>query len=172
MELVVTIAVIAIALAIAIPNVSIWLVRTRIQSAAGKLQQDVQWAKGYAIRSGYPVAVSVQNTPNACAWSISPLTPQTVSQHIPQMNAVHYAGQYPNTPCQAQPAPAAAITFSVTPSGMVTDSTGAVTSAAVLFQSGAHPAEYGYWLVRIGGAGDVRSCAASLQNGVYACNMQ
>ena len=169
--MIVTLAILGIALAIAIPNVSIWLVRSRIQAAAGNLQQDVLWAKGYAIRSGYPVAVSIQGVAGACAWGISSEAPNPARQNVPQMLASQYATEYLDTPCQIQGA-LTAITFSVTPSGLVTDTTGGVTSAAVAFQSGSDPAEYGYWLIQISGAGDIRSCAASIINGAYTCNLQ
>lgn len=168
-ELMITIAVLAIILAIAIPNVEIWMVRARIQSAAGKLQQDINWAKGYAIRSGYPVSIGIQGGGNACAWTISPQTISTVLQNVPQMSATQYANQYENTPCM--PVPGTATAFSVTPTGMVYDATGTVTSAAITFQATSqHPATYGYWLVQVGGAGDVRSCATASANSTQ-CNL-
>ena len=157
-ELMITIAVLAVILAIAIPYVEIWMVRARIQSAAGKLQQDINWAKGYAIRSGYPVNVSVQGGGgNTCAWTISP-TATGVLQNVPGMTATQYANQYQNTPCTVLTSG----TFSVTPTGMVQNPTGTITSANVEFQAGGNnPAEYGYWLIQVGGAGDVRSCATA-----------
>ncbi len=173
-ELMIAIAVLAILLAIAIPNVSLWLVRARIQAAAGHLQQDILWAKGYAIRSGYPVSISIQGGGNACAWTISPQTLSTVLQNVPQMSAPQYANQYPNTPCAVVvgATPPTATAFSVTPTGMVYDATGAVTSAAITFQAtSAHPATYGYWQVEVSGAGDVRSCATASATSTQ-CNLQ
>ncbi|CDQ09111.1 Tfp pilus assembly protein FimT-like protein [Acidithiobacillus ferrivorans] len=172
-ELMITIAVLAIILAIAIPNVEIWMVRARIQSAAGRLQQDINWAKGYAIRSGYPVSISIQGSSNACAWTISPQTFSTTLQNVPQMSAPQYTNQYRNTPCTVVVGTAPTATaFSVTPTGMVYDATGTVTSAAITFQAtSSQPATYGYWQVEVGGAGDVRSCAtASAQS--TQCNLQ
>ena len=166
-ELMITIAVLAIILAIAIPDVSIWMVRARIQAAAGKLQQDINWAKGYAIRSGYPVTVSIQGGGNACAWTISPQTISAVLQNVPQMSATQYANQYENTPCTVLTSG----TFSVTPTGMVYDTNNAITSAAIAFQAASQqPATYGYWLVQVSGAGDVRSCATASANSTQ-CNL-
>ncbi|MBU2718971.1 prepilin-type N-terminal cleavage/methylation domain-containing protein [Acidithiobacillus ferridurans] len=161
-ELMITIAVIAIILAVAIPDVSIWMVRARIQAAAGNLQQDINWAKGYAIRSGYPVTVSIQGGGNACAWTITPQTINTTLQNVPQMTSTQYASEYENTPCTVLSGAA----FNVTPTGMVYDAnnavTSAVTSAAIVFQAASQqPATYGYWLVQVSGAGDVRSCATA-----------
>ncbi|OCB03394.1 pili assembly chaperone [Acidithiobacillus ferrivorans] len=173
-ELMITIAVLAIILAIAIPNVEIWMVRARIQAAAGRLQQDILWAKGYAIRSGYPVNVSVQGGGNTCAWTISPQTLSTTLQNVPQMSAPQYANQYRNTPCTVVvgTSPPTATAFSVTPTGMVYDASGAVTSAAIAFQAtSSQPATYGYWQVEVGGAGDVRSCATASAKSTQ-CNLQ
>ncbi|MEY2333443.1 GspH/FimT family pseudopilin [Acidithiobacillus ferrianus] len=173
-ELMIAIAVLAIILAIAIPEVSLWLVRARIQAAAGNLQQDILWAKGYAIRSGYPVSIDIQGGGNACAWTISPQTIQQTLQTIPQMSATQYARQYQNTPCAivAGVSPPTATAFSVTPTGMVYAATGAVTSAAITFQAASqHPATYGYWQVEVSGAGDVRSCATASANSTQ-CNLQ
>ncbi|EGQ63334.1 pilin signal sequence domain protein, partial [Acidithiobacillus sp. GGI-221] len=146
-ELMITIAVAAIILAVAIPDVSIWMVRARIQAAAGKLQQDINWAKGYAIRSGYPVNVSVQGGGgSACAWTISP-TATGVLQNVPGMTPVQYASQYQNIPCTVLTGG----TFSVTPTGMVQNPAGTITSANIEFQAGGNnPAEYGYWLIQVG----------------------
>ena len=167
-ELMITIAVAAIILAVAIPDVSIWMVRARIQAAAGKLQQDINWAKGYAIRSGYPVNVSVQGGGgSACAWTISP-TATGVLQNVPGMTPVQYASQYQNIPCTVLTGG----TFSVTPTGMVQNPAGTITSANIEFQAGGNsPAEYGYWLIQVGGAGDVRSCATASATSTV-CNLQ
>ena len=174
-ELMITIAVLAVILAIAIPDVEIWMVRARIQSAAGRLQQDILWAKGYAIRSGYPVSISIQGGGgNTCAWTISPQTLSTTLQNIPQMSAPQYANQYRNTPCTVVvgTSPPTATAFSVTPTGMVYNATGAVTSAAITFQAtSSQPATYGYWQVEVGGAGDVRSCAIASAKSTQ-CNLQ
>jgi type IV fimbrial biogenesis protein FimT len=171
-ELMITIAVLAIILAVAIPDVSIWMVRARIQAAAGNLQQDINWAKGYAIRSGYPVTVSIQGGGNACAWTITPQTISTTLQSVPQMTSTQYASEYENTPCTVLSGAA----FNVTPTGMVYDTnnavTSAVTSAAIVFQAASQqPATYGYWLVQVSGAGDVRSCATASATSTV-CNLQ
>jgi len=172
-ELMVIIAIMAIIAAIAIPQYNIWMVRARIQGAAGNLQQDINWAKGYAIRSGYPVTVNIQSGGNACAWTITPQTVNTTLQNVPQMTATQYANEYENTPCTVLNSG----TFSVTPTGMVYDTSNAVTSnavtsAAIVFQAASQqPATYGYWLVQVSGAGDVRSCATASATST-ACNLK
>ena len=55
---------------------------------------------------------------------------------------------------------------------MVYDTNNAVTSAAIVFQAASQqPATYGYWLVQISGAGDVRSCATASATSTV-CNLQ
>ncbi|MCK9188588.1 GspH/FimT family pseudopilin [Acidithiobacillus sp.] len=167
-ELMITIAVLAIILAVAIPDVSIWMVRARIQAAAGNLQQDINWAKGYAIRSGYPVNVSIGGGGNACHWTITPQPVNTTLQNVPQMNTTQYANEYENTPCKVL----SGAVFNVTPTGMVYDTNNAVTSAAIVFQAASQqPATYGYWLVQVSGAGDVRSCATASATSTV-CNLK
>ncbi|OCX84904.1 pili assembly chaperone, partial [Acidithiobacillus thiooxidans] len=140
-ELMVIIAIMAIIAAIAIPQYNIWMVRARIQAAAGNLQQDINWAKGYAIRSGYPVTVNIQGGGNACSWAITPQTVNKTLQNVPQMTATQYASEYENTPCTVLNSG----TFSVTPTGMVYDTNNTVTSAAIVFQAASQqPATYGY----------------------------
>jgi type IV fimbrial biogenesis protein FimT len=172
-ELMITIAVLAIILAVAIPDVSIWMVRARIQAAAGNLQQDINWAKGYAIRSGYPVTVNIQIGGNTCAWTITPQTVNTTLQNVPQMTATQYANEYENTPCTVPSGVTpTSVVFNVTPTGMVYDTNNAVTSAAIVFQAASQqPATYGYWLVQVSGAGDVRSCATASATSTV-CNLQ
>ncbi|MBU2842859.1 pilus assembly FimT family protein [Acidithiobacillus thiooxidans] len=167
-ELMVIIAIMAIIAAIAIPQYNIWMVRARIQAAAGNLQQDINWAKGYAIRSGYPVTVSITDGGNACSWAITPQTVSQTLQNVPQMTATQYRNEYQNTPCTVLTSG----TFSVTPTGMVYDSSNTVTSAAIVFQATSQqPATYGYWLVQVSGAGDVRSCATASATST-ACNLK
>ncbi len=167
-ELMITIAVLAIILAIAIPDVSLWMARARIRAAAGNLQQDINWAKGYAIRSGYPVNVTVTPSDNACSWTIAPQTVNPTLQNVPGMSLSQYANQYPNTPCTVLTSG----TFSVTPTGMVYDTNNAITSANIEFQSsGNNPATYGYWLVQVSGAGNVRSCATASDTSTV-CNLK
>ena len=156
-ELMVIIAVMAIIAAVAIPQFNIWMIRARIQGAAGRLQQDIAWAEGYAIRSGYPVQVQVQGGgAQGCSWTVTPAA-LNVQQQVPQMPASRFASQFPNTVCQV----VTSATFSITPTGMVY-SNGSVSSAAITFgNASGDAARFGYWLVALSGAGNVRNCATS-----------
>ncbi|MCE5394168.1 MAG: prepilin-type N-terminal cleavage/methylation domain-containing protein [Acidithiobacillus sp.] len=157
-ELLVIIAILAIITAVAIPQFNIWMVRAKIQGASGRLQQDITWAEGYAIRSGYPVQITVQSGgTTGCSWTITPAAPN-VSQAVPKMPASVFASRYPNTTCNIL----AASTVSITPTGMVYGAGNTVSSAAFTFGvNGADAANYGYWLTLLSGAGNVRSCATS-----------
>lgn len=167
-EMMVIIAIMAIIAAIAIPQLNIWMVRARIQGASGRLQQDITWAEGYAIRSGYPVQVSVTSGgTTGCAWTISPAA-LNVKQQVPLMTPSAFASRYPNTACNV----ISASTFSITPTGLVYDSTGTIGGTAVTFGSaGANAAYYGYWLTLLSGAGNLRNCATSASTS-SVCNLQ
>lgn len=164
-ELMVIIAIMAIIAAVAIPQYNIWMIRANIQSASGHLQQDMAWAEGYAIRSGYPVQVSITGG-NSCSWAI---TAQAVSvqQQIPQMTSSEFASRYPNTVCNV----ITGSTVSITPTGMVY-SGNTIGGAAVTFgNAGQNAATYGYWLTLLSGAGNVRNCATSGSTS-SVCNLQ
>ena len=167
-ELMVIIAVMGIIAAVAIPQFNIWMIRANIQGASGRLQQDVAWAEGYAIRSGYPVQVSISSGgTSGCAWTITPQA-SNVQQQVPQMSASAFASRYPNTVCNV----VTGGTFSITPTGMVYGSGGTIASADVTFgNAGAGAAQYGYWLTQISGAGNLRNCATSTSSS-SVCNLQ
>ncbi len=153
------IAIMGIIAAVAIPQFNIWMIRARIQGASGRLQQDITWAEGYAIRSGYPVQVQVQSGgTQGCSWTITPAA-LNVQQQVPQMPASRFVSQFPNTVCQV--VTGAAATFSITPTGMVY-SNGTISSSAITFgNASGDAAQFGYWLVALSGAGNVRNCATS-----------
>ena len=167
-ELMVIIAVMGIIAAVAIPQFNIWMIRATIQGASGHLQQDVAWAEGYAIRSGYPVQVSISSGgTGGCAWTITPQA-SNVQQQVPQMLASAFASRYPNTVCNV----VTGATFSITPTGMVYGSSGTITSADVTFGNASpNGTQYGYWLTQISGAGNLRNCATSAPTS-SVCNLQ
>ncbi|MEY2335366.1 pilus assembly FimT family protein [Acidithiobacillus ferrianus] len=167
-ELVVTIAIIGIIAAVAMPQFNIWMIRATIQGASGHLQQDMAWAQGYAIRSGYPVQVSISGGGSTgCSWTIKPQA-ANVQQQVPQMPASEFASRYPNTVCNV----VTSSTFSITPTGMVYGTGGTITSAAVTFGNASpDAAQFGYWLTQISGAGNLRNCATSAPVS-SVCNLQ
>ena len=76
LELMVVIAIIAIATAVAVPDLSAWLVNARIREAAGHMEQDMQWARSYALKTDQPVYVqtgyfSEAGGGTACWWTAS-----------------------------------------------------------------------------------------------------
>ncbi|MBU2730573.1 GspH/FimT family pseudopilin [Acidithiobacillus caldus] len=171
-ELLIIIAVLGILAAIAVPQFNIWLVRSRIQAASGNLQQDLDWAEGYAIRSGYPVLVQIRSGgATGCSWTLTPAAPN-VSQTVPQMTAASFASQYPNTSCAVLTGTTLSSVVNVGPTGMVYTPSGTITSAAVTFGTGgANASSYGYWLVQLSGAGNLRNCATSAPTS-SVCNLQ
>jgi len=171
-ELLIIIAVLGILAAIAVPQFNIWLVRARIQAASGHLQQDLAWAEGYAIRSGYPVQVQIQSGgATGCSWTLTPAAPN-VSQAVPQMTAAAFASRYPNTSCNVLTGASTSSIVNIGPTGMVYTAGGTITGAAVTFGSGGNnAANYGYWLVQLSGAGNLRNCATSAPTS-SVCNLQ
>ncbi|MGK9452738.1 pilus assembly FimT family protein [Acidithiobacillus caldus] len=163
----VILAVIAIIAAVAIPQFNVWMIRARIQGASGRLQQDIAWAQGYAIRSGYPVQVSITSGGNTgCQWTIVPQA-ANVQQQVPQMPASEFSSRYPNTMCNV----VTGQTVSITPTGMVYGAKGTITSSNVTFSNATDPSRFGYWLVQLSGAGNLRNCATSAPTS-SACNLQ
>ncbi len=169
-ELMVIIAIMAIIAAVAIPQYNIWMIRANIQAASGHLQQDMAWAEGYAIRSGYPVQVTITGG-NSCSWTITPQT-ANAQQQVPQMSAGEFASRYPNTVCNVITGSTFSSIVNITPTGMVYHSGNTIGGAAVTFgNTGQNAATYGYWLTLLSGAGNVRNCATS-GSGSTVCNLQ
>ncbi len=76
LELLIVIAVIGIATAVAVPDLSSWEVNSRIREAAGHIEEDMQWARSYALKAGQPVYVqtgyvNVAGGGKACWWTAS-----------------------------------------------------------------------------------------------------
>ena len=76
LELMVVIAIIAIATAMAVPDLSAWLVNARIREATGHMEQNMQWARSYALKTGQSVYVqtgyySETGGGTACWWTAS-----------------------------------------------------------------------------------------------------
>lgn len=117
LELLVVIAVIAIATAVAVPDLSSWAVNSRIREAAGHIQEDMQWARSYALKSDQPVYVqtgyvSVAGGGKACWWTASLHASGTpVLNNAPNMDNPNvptpgvpskatFAVRYPGVSCQ------------------------------------------------------------------------
>ncbi|MHB1706091.1 MAG: GspH/FimT family pseudopilin [Acidithiobacillus sp.] len=99
-ELVVTIAIAAILMAIAMPSFSTFLVNSRIKNAAGRLQQDLQWARAEAIKENQVVTVNLTGTLSAaapaCSWAV--IAP--ASSQAPQENQAAFQRDYPQVGCK------------------------------------------------------------------------
>lgn len=165
-EMVIVIAIMGIVAAIVIPAYNNWMVQESIQRASGHLEQDISFAEGYAIRTGQTVQVSVQGGSTGCAWSITP-SAQNVQQNIPQMASSTFDSRYRNIDCDVL----SGVSFMITPTGMVYNNSNTVTSANITFGSTSQNAnDYGYWLVQMSGAGNIRNCAVSAPTS-SVCNL-
>ena len=116
LELMVVIAIIAIATAVAVPDLSAWLVNARIREAAGHMEQDMQWARSYALKTDQPVYVqtgyfSETAGGTACWWTASlsvtgtPLlnnAPNMENPNIPiaGVTPVLFQTRYPDVSCR------------------------------------------------------------------------
>jgi type IV fimbrial biogenesis protein FimT len=71
MELMTTIAIIAVLAAIAVPNMIGWRSGTKLQGAVENLRGDLQWAKLKAVQSGGSVKVDFSVSTDADKYQIS-----------------------------------------------------------------------------------------------------
>ena len=100
-ELIITIAVAAILLSIGIPMIGSFLVNDQTQSAAGRFEQNLQWARAEAIKTNQVVSVAISGN-NAsglasfCAWQIT--APN--SSRAPQQTQSDFQNHYPRVGCQ------------------------------------------------------------------------
>ncbi|MDA8390485.1 MAG: prepilin-type N-terminal cleavage/methylation domain-containing protein [Gammaproteobacteria bacterium] len=119
MELMVGIAILAIVTGIAVPDFSRWVVDGRIREAAGHLQQDMQWARLYALKTNQPVYMQLEYQQAAggqiaCSWvdtlnpTVSPVTTSpaataTALLNGPVMTAARFEQEYPGVSCVMTP---------------------------------------------------------------------
>ncbi len=115
-ELMVVIAIVAIATAVAIPDLSSWIVNSRIREAAGHVEESMQWARAYALKTDQPVYfqtgyTSEPNGGTACWWTAY-VNQADASQRLanqpywiplnnaPDMTALLFQHRYPGVSCQ------------------------------------------------------------------------
>ena len=105
-ELMITIAVAAILLSIGIPMIGSFLVNDQTQSAAGRFEQNLQWARAEAIKTNQVVSVAISGN-NAsgpasfCDWQIT--APN--SSRAPQQIQSDFQNHYPRVGCQVTGTP-------------------------------------------------------------------
>ena len=116
-ELMVVIAIIAIATAVAMPNLSAWLVNARIREATGHMEQNMQWARSYALKTDQTIYVqtgyfSEAGGGTACWWTASlkaggtPLLNNAPNMENPNIatpgvtQPVLFQTRYPDVSCQ------------------------------------------------------------------------
>ncbi len=176
-ELMVVIAIATIATAVALPDMSAWLVNSRIQDAAGDFQQNIQWARAYALRTDQEVDVVVTaQGAGGCTWSMTLPTMNNRSIHgAPSMSAVAFAARYHGISCSA--GAAATLPLMLMPNGTILappqgGGVPTITNGYLAFGATSDSAQYATWLVKYYGAGDLRSCIMAplgAQNPVATC---
>ncbi|MHB1567290.1 MAG: pilus assembly FimT family protein [Acidiferrobacter sp.] len=190
-EVMVVIAIVAIATAVAIPDLTSWVVNSRIRDAAGHIEEDMQWARAYALKSDQPVYVQIEymagaNGGTVCAWSASlqpGLQPTTapVLLNSPNMTASQFSTRYANVSCalvpvmsgsypSTSPAAGTPLNLEFSPNGTIivpstNDNSYNLTFGGVLVEARSDTAKYSQWLVRYYGAGELRSCFGVLTAG-------
>ncbi len=156
LELLIVIAIMGIIVAFSLPDITEWLVSQKIHAASQSLQKSLEWAEGYAIRSGNPVTVTVSPSATGCSWVVSPVT-STVLENVPSVQEDIYQGKYPNTTCAVS---SGVSSFSIYPTGLVVNSLGQIVDSDITFSVlGNNPGKYGFWLIQMSGAGGLRDCA-------------
>ncbi|MHB8232972.1 MAG: pilus assembly FimT family protein [bacterium] len=164
-EVMVVIGIVAIATAVALPSLSVWVVNERIRNAAGNLQEDIQWGRQYAVKTDQEIDLTVQNgiTPHGvtvCTWSFTSemnnagIANAAIS-NAPSMDVQTFAHEYPNTTCQINAY--SPVTF--TPQGTIINAgTGQLLNGFYQINSNTNTAGYATWLIVFYGAGEIRSC--------------
>lgn len=164
-EVMVVIGIIAIATAVAVPSLSTWVVNERIRNAAGNLQEDIQWGRGYAVKTDQDINLTIQNAVatngvTVCTWSFTSVLnnagiANAAISNAPSMNAQTFANEYPNTACQINAL--SPVTF--TPQGTITSGgAGQLQNGFYQINSSTNAAHYATWLIVFYGAGEIRSC--------------
>lgn len=173
-ELMVVIAIVAIATMVAVPDFTSWIMNAHIEEAAGHLQEDLQWARGYALKSGQDVSVQINQVPSpvagggtVCMWSMTNTTQGTVIAGAPVMTPKTFSEQYPNIACRTvMGTNPVQDPITMTPQGFIVyyqgaASTQTMTNGTIILADNTNPSRFSTWLVQYYGAGELRSCAAA-----------
>lgn len=172
-EIMVVIAIVAIATMVAIPDFTSWIMNAHIEEAAGHIQEDLQWARGYALKSGQDVSVQINQVPSpvagggtVCTWSMTNTTQGTVIAGAPVMTPQAFSEQYPNISCRTvMGANPVQDPITMTPQGFIVYYQGvsaqAMTNGTIILADNTNPSRFSTWLVQYYGAGELRSCAAA-----------
>ena len=153
-ELVVTIAIAAILMAIAMPSLQSFLLNSKVRSAAGRLQEDLQMARAEAVKTNQVVALNISAANGVCAWSLAP----TFSSYTP-MTAARYQSEYASVSCTAT---ASQICFD--PLGTLAPGGNCAMGGTFTFTPNTTGTT---WLVFVGAGGRVTSCLQSAGGGCY-----
>ena len=151
-------------------------------SAAAYFQQNLQWARAYALRSDQGVEVDVTSQivqgQRTCAWSMAlyqppPQQPLAISS-APAMTANEFAKRFPNVSCAVSALPAMPITMQPDGTIIVAAAGAGAPSPAngyVAFAANTNAVRYASWLVKYYGAGELRSCVPAAI-GATTCVLQ
>jgi type IV fimbrial biogenesis protein FimT len=153
-ELVVTIAIAAILMAIAMPSLQSFLLNSKVRSAAGRLQEDLQMARAEAVKTNQVVALNISAANGVCAWNLAP----TFSSYTP-MTAARYQSEYASVSCTAT---ASQICFD--PLGTLAPGGTCALGGTFTFTPNSTGTT---WLVLVNTGGRVTSCLQSAGGGCY-----
>lgn len=151
-ELIILIAVLAIVMAIGIPLIGSFLANEQTQSAAGRFEQNMQWARAEAIKTNSTVSVTISgadaNGPGSyCSWAITAPS----ASRAPQQSKTDFQNHYGNIGCIVSSAP---ICFA--PIGNLGTGTGCQPGGTYSFVNRSQGSNV--WLVNISAGGEVSSC--------------
>lgn len=161
-ELMVVIALIAIATAVAVPDLSTWFVNAHIRDAAGVFQENLQWGRAYALKTDQQVDMNVTTLGAAgCTWSFTLSAGGGNVVGAPSMTALLYQKRFQGISCSA--GTGATFPLMLMPDGTVmapSPNGGAptITNGYLSFADVSDTAKFATWLVKYYGAGELRSC--------------
>ncbi|MHB1512026.1 MAG: pilus assembly FimT family protein [Acidiferrobacter sp.] len=161
-EVMVVIALIAIATAVAVPDLSTWFVNARTRDAAGLFQENLQWGRAYALKSDQQLDMNVTALGAAgCTWSftLAPAGGSVVG--APLMTTLTYKKRFGGISCSA--GVGATFPLVLMPDGTVmapppNGGAPVITNGYLAFATVSDTAKFATWLVKYYGAGELRSC--------------
>jgi Tfp pilus assembly protein FimT len=147
-ELIVLIAVLAIVMAIGVPMIGSFLANDQTQAAAGRFQQNMQWARAEAIKTNQTVSVTISGASTTnCAWTITAAN----ASRTPEQSASDFQNHYPGVGCTVT---STDLCFS--PLGNLGTGTGCQPGGIYTFDNKSPGSNQ--WLVIVSAGGEISSC--------------
>lgn len=91
-ELMITIVILGIGLALAAPSFSLWIQSSRIRTMAGSISNGLSLAKAEAVRRNAPVSLVLSTSTNPGSWAVSTPNPASTTESPLPVIAIQASG--------------------------------------------------------------------------------